>query len=265
MADRHDDVLEQLAQLERHRRGRWAVGALLVVAIVAALVLLLVDDAAARFAPAVAAAFLAVAALFAGSVVAQERRAADVVRELLAEREHVAGLASRVRALEEVHAAVADVAAAEDLEAVFRRLLAAAVGMSDADTAVTWLLVDDRLTVASSHGDGAPRVGASTGADEGVAGLVVRTGESLVSGRGGEWASEAVSSVVAAPLRLPDRVVGALVLERGEGGPPFDAVDRTAVALFAEQAALALRNATRLDLERERARTLADGPDGARE
>lgn len=255
MAERPEHVLEQL---ERHRRGRWAIGALLLVAVLSALSLLLVDDATARFGPVVAVAFLAVAGLFAGSVVSQERRAAGVVRELLAERERVAGLESRVEALQEVHVAIGEVAAAEDLEEVFDRLLAAALRMSDADVAVTWLLVDDRLTVATSHGEGAPAVGTAKGADEGVAGVVVRTGEPLVSGRGGEWASAAVSSVVAAPLRLPDRVVGALVLERREGRPPFAAVDRTAVTLFAEQAALAVRNATRLDVERERSRTLAN-------
>jgi hypothetical protein len=255
MAERPELVLERL---ERHRRGRWAIGALLLVSLVAALALLLVDDAAARFGPAVAVAFLAVAGLFAGSVISQERRAADVVRQLLAEREQVAGLEARVQALQQVHTAVADVAAAEDLAAVFDRLLAAALRMSEADVGVTWLLVDGRLTVATSHGEDAPEVGATRNADDGVAGVVVRSGEPLVSGRGGEWASEAVSSVVAAPLRLPDRVVGALVLERSEGRPPFGAVDRTAVALFAEQAALAVRNATRLDLERERSRALAD-------
>lgn len=253
-----------LEQLERHRRGRWAVGGLLVVAVVAALVLLVVDDAVTRYAPAVAVAFLAVAGLFAGSVAAQERRAERVVRRLLAEREHAAGLAARVHALRAVHAAVVDVAAAEDIEAVFERLLAAAVEMSEADVGITWLRVDERLTVATAHGEHAPAVGATTGIEEGVAGVVVRTGEPLVSGRGAEWASAAVSSVVAAPLRLPDRVVGALVLERGQDSPPFDAVDRTAVALFAEQAALAVRNATRLDLERERVRSLTDGGDGPR-
>ncbi len=256
MAERRaDDVL---AQLERHRRGRWAVGALLVVAVVAALVLLLVDDGAARFAPAVAAAFLAVAALFAGSVVSQERRAAAVVRELVGERERGSALEARVHALGQVHRAVAEVAAAEDLEAVFDSLLHAAVRMSEADVAVVWLRVDDRLTVAASYGQDAPELGATRPADEGVAGVVVSSGEPLVAGRGGEWASAAVTSVVAAPLRLPDRVVGAVVLERGEGRPPFDAVDRTAVALFAEQAALAVRSATRLDVERERTRALSE-------
>ena len=247
-----------LQELERRRRDRWWVAGLLLVAVLAAGGMLLIDDASERFAPWVAAAFVAVSLLFAGSVVAQERRAARVVRALVAEREQIAALEARVTALRTVHDAVTGVAASERLDEAFERLLSAAVEMTDAEFGVTWLRVGDSLTVATSQGQAAPSPGTTVGLGEGVAGMTVRDGAPLIAGRGGEWASGAGPSVVAAPLRLPDRIAGALVLQRGEDRPPFDDVDRTAVALFAEQAALALRTATRLDREQERAQLLTE-------
>lgn len=247
-----------LAKLEQRRRDRWLVAALLLVAVLAAGALLLVDDAPARFAPWVAAAFVGVTLLFAGSVVAQERRAARAVRALLVEREQISALESRVTTLRTLHEAVVGLVASEGLDAAFDRLLSGALELTDADVGVTWLRVGQSLTVATARGDGAPSPGTTIGIDEGVAGMVARDGEPLITGRGGAWAGGPGPSVVAAPLRLPDRVTGVLVLERAATRPPFDEVDRTGVALFAEQAALALRTATRLDREQERAGALEE-------
>lgn len=60
------------------------------------------------------------------------------------------------------------------------------------------------------------------------------------------------SSTIAAPLRLPDRTVGALVVEPDPAARAFTKTDVAVAALFAQHAALALRNATRLDDERVR-------------
>lgn len=255
MAESPEAVLEEL---ERRRRDRWGVAALLLVAVLAAGGLLLIDDAPVRFAPWVAAAFVGVTLLFAGSVVAQERRAARAVRALMLEREQISGLEARVAALRTVHDAVTGLVAAERLDEAFDRLLSAALDLTDAETGVTWLRIGDSLTVATSRGPRAPSPGTTIGLDEGVAGMVAREGEPVITGRGGAWASGTGPSVVAAPLRLPDRVAGVLVLERGASRPPFDEVDRTAVALFGEQGALALRTATRLDREQERVTQLQE-------
>ncbi len=253
MAESTEAVLEEL---ERRRRDRWLVAALLLVAVLGAAGLLLIDDAATRFAPYGIGAFFVVTVAYAISVAAQERRADRAVRALVAEREQVAALSSRVAALQTVHDAVAGVAASQRLDEAFEALLSAALRLTDAEMGVTWLRVGDSLTVATSRGDHAPSTGTTIGIDEGVAGMVVRGGQSVITGRGGEWGGGPGPSVVAAPLRLPDRVAGVLVLERGADRAPFDEVDRTAVALFAEQAALALRTTTRLDRERERSQTL---------
>jgi signal transduction histidine kinase len=249
-----DDPRGTLEDLERRTRERWAVAALLLVAVVAAMVLLVVDDAATRYAPLAGGAFLVVAVVFAGSVVAQERRERRIVRVLLAEHERASALGARARALETMHHAVVEVGAAESLDELYERTLAAAMDMSDADRAVVWLRVGDTVTVAASRGRDAPAPGTVQPVEDGVVGAVVRTGESLRTGPGAEWgaASAGGAPTVAAPLRLPDRVAGAVLLQRDDPERPFSETDRTATTLFAEQAALAMRTATRLDLERER-------------
>lgn len=255
MAESIESVLEDL---ERRRRDRWAVAALLLVAVLAAGGMLLVEDAPMRFAPWVGAAFVAVTVLFAGSVVAQEQRASRAIRVLVAEREQISALSARVTALRTVHDAMVGVAASEELDEAFESLLSGALELTGAETGTVWLRVGDSLTVAVSRGPSAPSPGTTIGVDEEVAGMVVREGEPVIAGRGGDWARGPGPSVVAAPLRLPDRVAGSLVVERHEELPPFDDVDRTAVALFAEQAALTLRATTRLDRQRERVATLTD-------
>lgn len=242
-----------LAELERRRRDRWLVAALLVVAVLVASALVLVDDAATRFAPLVAVAFVAVSLLFAGSVVVQERRGARIVRALVAEQRHVASLEARVAALRAVHDAVTGVAAADRLDEAFDRLLTGAFELTEAHGGAVWLRVGEQLTVAAARGEDAPAVATTAGVDEGPAGLAVTRDEPVVTGPGGDWSMSTGPTVIAAPLRLPGRVVGALVLARSGQRAPFDAVDRAAVAVFAEQAALAVRSTTRLDRERERA------------
>jgi signal transduction histidine kinase len=243
-----------LEDLERRTRERWAVAALLLVAVVAAMVLLVIDDEGTRYAPLAGGAFLVVAVVFAGSVVAQERRERQIVRVLLAEHERASALGARARALETLHHAVVDVGAAESLDELYERTLRSVMEMTDADRAVVWLRVGDTVTVAASRGGDAPTPGTAQPVGDGVVGAVVRTGESLLTGPGAEWGAGAPVGVptVAAPLRLPDRVAGAVLLQRDDPERPFSETDRTATTLFAEQAALAMRTATRLDLERER-------------
>jgi signal transduction histidine kinase len=243
-----------LEEIERRTRERWGIAALLVVAVVAALVLLVLDDAAVRFAPVVGGAFLVVAVVFGGSVLAQERREREMVRALVAERERASGLDARVHALEAMHHAVREVAAAETLSELYDRTLRVAMEMAQADRAVVWLRVGETVHVAASQGPHAPPPGTVESLEAGAAGAVVRTGQALRAGPGAEWGSGTSAGVptVAAPLRLPDRVAGAVLLQRLDAQRPFAEIDRTATTLFAEQAALALRAATRLDLERER-------------
>jgi two-component system, OmpR family, sensor histidine kinase KdpD len=248
------DRARTLDELERRTRERWGIAALLVVAVVAAMVLLVLEGGTTRYAPVAGGAFLVVAVVFAGSVWSQERREREIVRVLMAERERASALGARARALEAMHHAVAGVAAAETLDELYDRALRTAQDMSDADRAVVWLRVGATVTVAASHGRDAPAPGTVASVETGTVGAVVRTGQALVTGPGSEWGTGPAGDAptVAAPLRLPDRVAGVLLLQRDDPERPFAEIDRTATTLFAEQTALAMRAATRLDVERER-------------
>jgi K+-sensing histidine kinase KdpD len=250
-----------LGELERRRRDRWNVVAVLIVTMVAALAVLLVDEDAVPSGPWLAVALLVVAVLYGISVAVQERRARRAVRALVEERERLGALEGRIAALETLHAVVRDVVAAEDLPGAFERLLRGAAALTDAAGGVVLLRVGDTLTVAASEGVGVAPLGTRLAEDDGAAWRAVRTGGTQVVAAAAEWGMIAGSSTLAVPLQLADRVVGVLVVERTADRPAFSAADRAAAALFAQQAALAVRNASRLDrtagrvaeLERDRA------------
>lgn len=246
---------DALGELERRRRDRWVVVAVLVVAVVGALALLVIDDAAGELSLFAAAAFLIVGIGYGATVVAQERRSRRAVRAIVAERERAAAAAARIGALEDLQLAAREVVAADDLDEVFDRLLDAARALTSAASGVVLLRVGDELTVAAATGGGAPDRGEAFDADAGAAGTAVRTGEALLVGRGAPWGAAAGASSIAAPMRLPDRTVGVLVVTRDGDRPAFAAADLAIVALFADHAALAVRNASRLDGERRNAAT----------
>ena len=93
MAESTEAVLEEL---ERRRRDRWLVAALLLVAVLGAAGLLLIDDAATRFAPYGIGAFFVVTVAYAISVAAQERRA-DRAGEGCGYLQHVLVRLARIR------------------------------------------------------------------------------------------------------------------------------------------------------------------------
>jgi K+-sensing histidine kinase KdpD len=253
-----------LAALERRRRDRWIVGAVLVGAVVAAIAILLVDDAGLPAAPWAAAGFVAVAALYGASVAVEEGRARRAVRALIEEQEQLAALQGQVAALEALHAATRDVTAAEDLPSVFDRLLRGATALTGAVAGAVLLRVGETLTVATVEGPDQPEPGTALAEDDGPAWQAVRSGTPQVVAHAAEWGMVAGASTLAVPLRLPDRTVGALVVERAGDAPPFSSADRAAAALFAQQAALAVRNASRLDRADERAAALEQDLDTAR-
>jgi hypothetical protein len=258
-----------LRELERKRRDRWLVGAILMLAVVAAFAVLLIEGAAAATSPWAAVGFLAVTLFYGASVVFQEDRSRRAVRALVDEREHLAALEARVAALETLHEVVRDVVAARDLPDVFDRLLRGATQLTEAASGAVLLRVGDALTVAAADGPGAPSLGTRLPEDHGAAWEAVRSGDPQVIARGTEWGMDAAASTLAAPLHLEEdgprsstdgasgRIVGALVVERGADAAAFSAADRLATALFAQQAALAVRNASRLDRADERAEGLA--------
>jgi K+-sensing histidine kinase KdpD len=252
---------EALHDLDRQRRDRYVVGAVLVLGVVAALSVGMLEGSPVTDEPWAIGAFLGVSALYWVSVAIQERRARRTVRGLVAEREQRAALEARVQALETLHEVGRDIAAAEDdLPGVFERVLAGALQLTSSPAGAVLLRVGDTLTVAASDGPDAPEPGTRFEEDDGPAWEAVRSGSARVVARGEEWGMVRGSATLAAPLHLPDpdRIVGALVVERRADDPGFAAADRLAAALLAQQAALAVRNASRLDRAREGSQQLTE-------
>jgi K+-sensing histidine kinase KdpD len=265
-----------LGELERERRDRWIVGAVLVLAVVAAFAVLLLEGTAVATSPWVAVAFLAVTLLYGASVFFQEERSRRAIRALVDERERLGGLEARVAALETLHEVVRELVAARDLPDVFDRLLFGAIRLTGASSGAVLLRVGETLTVAASDGPGTPAVGARIVEDGGAAWEAVRAGSPQVAADRAEPGSGTGASTLAAPLQLPvageasagegagHRVVGVLVVERCADAAAFTTADRLAAALFAQQAALAVRNASRLDRADERAAALEQGGESIR-
>lgn len=244
---------DALIELERGRRDRWVVAIVLALAAIAALSLQTLD-AAREIEPWIILVFVGLVGIHAMTVLLEERRARRTIVALIAEREVSASLSARAEILEELQRAVHDVIAASTLPEVFDRLLLGAVRFSGATGGRVMLRVGDSLTVAASDGPNSPPRGHREPRGEGVAWSALAAGEPVILGRRpvpiDRTSSASSPSVMAAPLRVPDRTVGVLIVERDPNRPAFGEVERAAIRLFAEQAALAVRNASRLDAER---------------
>jgi signal transduction histidine kinase len=244
---------DALAELERGRRDRWIVGIVLALAAIAVLSLQTLE-AAEDLESWVILALVGLVVIHALTVALQERRARRAIVSLIAEQQASASLRARAQTLEHVQRAVRDVIAASTLPEVFERLLDGAMRFSDASSGTVLLRVGDTLTVAASSGDGALPRGHRVARGEGVAWSAVHAGEPVLVGHRpvplADQRADPAASVIAAPLRLPGRTVGVLVVERAASASPFGEPELAAIRLFAEQAALAVRNASRLDAER---------------
>lgn len=254
MAERSPHMDDALAELERGRRDRWVVAIVLALAAIAALSLQTLDTAGAVD-PWIIIGFVAVVGLYTLTAMLEERRARRTTRSLIAEQQSTAALAARAETLEHLQGAVRDVIAASTLPEVFERLLAGAVRFSGASGGMVMLRVGDSLTVAASTGADAPPRGHRVPRGEGVAWAALAAGEPVIVGRrpvpiADEDQIAGQPSVMAAPLRVPGRTVGVLIVERAAAQPPFGEADRAAIRLFAEQAALSVRNASRLEAVR---------------
>jgi signal transduction histidine kinase len=253
-----------LAELEGRRRGRILVVGLLVAAALATVALALVDAAAFESLP-LALALLAVVTLaYGGWVLVEERRAKRMLRSLIAERERASGLSARVEAMETLHLVTRDLSASGELADVFERLLTGAARLVGATAGLVALRAgaEGPLTVAASTGAAAPPRGTVLPEDGSLPHAAVQRGVAVVAGRGTPSGDPTGPARIAAPLRLQDRTLGVLLLEQAGPTAPSDPVraqphaavvadaEVAVVELFAQHAALAVRNAWRLDEQR---------------
>ena len=116
------------------------------------------------------------------------------------------------------------------------------------------------LVIAASHRMDSNAVGTRMALGEGAMGRVAETHEPLIIPRYQNWESRSskytqssVQSVMAAPLLIGDRLVGAIASVHDDPDHTFGEPDLRLLGLFAAQAAVAIENARLFTGERERA------------
>jgi signal transduction histidine kinase len=99
---------------------------------------------------------------------------------------------------------------------------------------------------------------------EGLAGRVAQTGKPMViddyrhwEGRAAAYASASFRRVLGVPLQMGDKVIGVITINDDIRTGPFDEDEIRLVSLFADQAAIAIKNAGQYQAEREQ-RELAE-------
>lgn len=147
-----------------------------------------------------------------------------------------------------------------DLDVVFERVLAALRPLLDAEGVFILLFEGEELVFAASDEiDGANIKGLRLPATDGVAGEVVHTGQAIwvhgeemrwrLSPRFEELVGHRLQALLAAPLRIQDRLIG--VMEAVHSQPDaFDAEDLLLLEAAASWVAIALQNARLFDQAR---------------
>jgi hypothetical protein len=248
-----DPLEEALAALERGRRERTVVIAVVVAALVATVVVIVAAVGGTDWSTATGVALVAllvVVGAHVASLVVRERRSVQATRALISARAERAAHDARERSLAALQVATRRVGGTLELRDVVDRAVAAAADLVGVDDAELLLRTGDELAVAAVAGrDPAPRGRRRAVTEADLA--VLEGGDAVASGRGSSWGDG--PATISAPLALPGRVVGSLTVRGADGGRPFTEPDRLAVSLLAEHVALALRNATAHDRERQRA------------
>ena len=176
-------------------------------------------------------------------------------RLLAAERRRVA----EQRALLDT---LADLSGELELDKLLQAVLERAVGLLDV-TGGELAIWDERaseLVIVASHNMGTSAVGTRMVLGEGAMGQVAETHEPLIIPRYQQWASRSaqyirssIQTVMAAPLMVGSRLVGAIASVHSDPARTFGDADLRLLNLFAAQAAIAIENARLFTAERERA------------
>ena len=175
-------------------------------------------------------------------LLSSERRRGDALKALL---DTAADLSS-------------DLELAKVLKAVIERAVAL-LGVSGGEVAI-YHPDSQQLEVVASDRIGKDSVGTRLGLGEGAMGVVAESLEPLIipsyhewSGQSGQYHDVMVHSVMAAPLMIGRRLVGAIAMVHGDPEHVFAEDDLKLLNIFAPQAAVAVENARLMAEERRRA------------
>ncbi len=257
--------------VERRRAHLWIVAALLLLASSAAVLLVLVGgdlDELLEVAPALRWSMFALSIAFILYVIDQERRLRRLTAALIEERVLTSSLSARIRDLAALTRVGRVVNSVLTLSEVLETILDALFELTGAVSGSVMLRDGDDLRIAASVGEHPAPIGETIRLGSGVAGWVAANREPILingrlvsdqfPGRGERSEDTEPGSSVVAPLVTGDEVVGVLAVERSPDSEEFREGELRSVAVFAEQAATAVRNARRYEEERASVERLAD-------
>lgn len=242
-----DQVELELDVVEARRRRIYVVGGIAAfgAAVIAAIVVMVDEVSLPWWA---GWALLAATALFLVDAAMQERTLSRLTRTLLAQQQRGAQLEATVSDLGALLGIARRINSVLLPEEVYDVVLDAAVDLLEADSGSIRLRVGEMLAVAASTGEEAPPVGSAMLVEEDPAVVVVTLGADIV---------EDDPPRLALPITVGERHVGVLEVRRdADGAEPFSQRSALLGRLFAEEAAAAVVNANRFDLERSRAEEL---------
>ncbi|MEP6745257.1 MAG: GAF domain-containing protein [Gemmatimonadota bacterium] len=157
---------------------------------------------------------------------------------------------------------LAFLSSALELDHVLQGVLDSAVTVLGVTGGEVAILDADRneLVVRASRNIGKDSTGTRLSLDEGAMGAVARTHTPLIIpsyrewlGQSAKYADVTVHSVMAAPLLIGDRLVGAIATVHSDPARTFGDDDLRRLMMFAPQAAIAIENARLFAAERDRA------------
>lgn len=241
-----DEVGPGLDLVESRRRRLYAVGGLAILGVAGIAALLLFVDGV-DLPGWVGWALLAATGLFVVDAAMQERTLSALTRTLVAQQRREAELEATVSDLGSLLATARRINAVLLPEEVYDVVLDAAVDLLQGDSGSIRLRVGEMLAVAASVGAHAPPVGSAVAVEDDPAVLVVTLGVDVV---------EEDPPRLALPITVGERHVGVLEVRRTADDEPFTPRLALLGRLFAEEAATAVVNANRYDLERSRAEEL---------
>ncbi len=158
----------------------------------------------------------------------------------------------RYDAMVALHEMSLDMISELDHAALLQALLRRGTALLDAEAASLFLYDSARQLVSNvaNHNTWRDWTGVTLRPGEGVSGQVIVTGEPLIVNNYQEWAHRVSvfaesphSAVMGAPLKWRDEVLGSLIVMKAAAAPPFTGPDLWLLTLFADLAAVAIKNA----------------------
>jgi PAS domain S-box-containing protein len=159
-------------------------------------------------------------------------------------------------------ATLADLSGELELDKLLQSVLERAVGLLDVTGGelAIYEQTKEELVIAATFNMGTDETGTRMALGEGAMGQVAETHEPLIipryqdwEGRSSQYTQTTIQSVVAAPLMIGNRLVGAIASVHSDPTRKFGEADLRLINLFAAQAAIAIENARLFSEERLRA------------